>query len=234
MMSNRIALEKIALVTFDLDDTLYPERRYVIGGLKNVADSLLPEDRIAADALYEKMLVLHREGRRDIFQRILADLGRDCSNDQITRLLECYRLSNRPLDLFADAEAAMERFRDAGLHLAILTDGDFLAQQKKVELLNLKSRVEEIVYTDRFGRDHWKPSPHGFELLMSRFQLAPEQCLYIADNEAKDFAGPNRLGWRSVKILRPDGVYLNKIAEEPFFKPEFTLTTLDDLEITPS
>jgi putative hydrolase of the HAD superfamily len=234
MMSNRIVLEKIALVTFDLDDTLYPERRYVIGGLKNVADALLPNDRTAADVLYEKMLALHKEGHRDIFQRVLTDLGRDCSNDSIARLLECYRLSNRPLNLFVDAENAIDRFRTSGLHLALLTDGDFLAQQKKVELLNLESRFEEIIYTDRFGRDRWKPSPHGFELLMHRFHLAPEQCLYIADNEAKDFAGPNRLGWRSVKILRPDGVYIDKIAEESLFKPEFTLTTLDDLEILPS
>ncbi len=229
-----LKIENIALVTFDLDDTLYPERYYVLGGFKNVASLLAPNDRSAADALYDTMLDMHRDGQRDIFQRILADFCSDPAAERLDELLNCYRLSNRPLNLFADADHALDRFRLAVPHLAILTDGYLLAQQKKVELLNLQSRVGKIIYTDDYGRDYWKPSPHGFELLMNEFQLSPTQCLYIADNEAKDFAGPNRLGWRTVKIIRPDGVYADAIAEEPLFKPEFTLTTLDNLELVGS
>jgi putative hydrolase of the HAD superfamily len=226
-----INIDNIALAVFDLDDTLYPEKSYVIGGLKNVAAMLSPGDRDAADALYETMLTLHNQGHRDIFQRILTDFGAEPSVGRINEMLTCYRLSDRPMNLFSDADGALERFCQAGVHSAILTDGYLSAQQKKVELLKLEERVEKIVYTDFFGRDYWKPSPHCFELLMNEYHLSPGQCVYIGDNEAKDFAGPNRLGWQSVKIVRQDGVYKNAVAEEPVFKAKYTLTTLDELEI---
>jgi putative hydrolase of the HAD superfamily len=31
--------------------------------------------------------------------------------------------------------------------------------------------------------------------------------VYVADNPIKDFAGPRRLGWRTVRIRRPGGLH---------------------------
>ncbi len=55
------------------------------------------------------------------------------------------------------------------------------------------------------------------------------ECVYVADNPAKDFVAPNQLGWLTIRIVRPDGIYRNETAPQGG-DPQFTVTTLADLE----
>jgi putative hydrolase of the HAD superfamily len=231
MNNSMLSIDRIQLITFDLDDTLYPEMDYVAGGLRNVADVLAKGNTRLSDLLYKKMIDRHTAGRRDIFQTVLADLGETVSEDAIRGLIDIYRTSDRKLTLFTDADRAMDRLRAAGVKMAILTDGWLEAQRKKVEWLKLADRMDAIFYTDALGKDFWKPCPKGFEDLMKRFNLSPAQCVYIADNELKDFVGPKSLGWRTVKIVREQGIYRNKTVENDIYKSEFSVNSLDDLII---
>jgi putative hydrolase of the HAD superfamily len=226
-----LSIDRIQLITFDLDDTLYPEIQYVAAGFRNLADFLAKGDQGLSDLFYEKMTAWHLQGRRDIFQQILAEIGQDVSERAIHDLIDIYRTSDRQLTLFPDADRAIDRFRAAGTYLAILTDGWLDPQQKKIHWLNLHKRMDAIFYTDALGKDFWKPSPRGFEQLMRHFNLPPGECIYIADNELKDFAGPNRLGWRTVKIVRQNGLYRDKTTGQEDYKPNFIIQTLDELII---
>jgi putative hydrolase of the HAD superfamily len=224
-------IDKIQLVAFDLDDTLYSEMAYAAGGFRNVAEVLAKGDHTLSDQLFQKMSAWQREGRRDVFQAVLLDAGSEPTDGAVLNLLKIYRLSDRPLTLYPDAERAIERFRQAGKKLAILTDGYLEAQRKKIEWLKLVGRVDEIVCTDELGREFWKPCTKGFQMLMEKFAVPPEQCVYIADNELKDFAGPKKLGWRTIKILRPEGVYREKLTANEACKPDLTVTTLDEIKV---
>ena len=62
------------------------------------------------------------------------------------------------------------------------------------------------------GRAFWKPHRHGFELIQRRFALPPEAFVYVADNPAKDFVAPRALGWRTVQVVRPEGVHIEAVA----------------------
>ncbi len=223
-------VNNIKLVVFDLDDTLYREMDFVLGGLKAVAKHLSQHDD---DAIYQKMVTMRKGGRRDIFQQILSERNMPSSRRNIDRLIDIYRTSDRELRLFDDAKRALIRFRRDGFSLAILTDGFLEAQQAKVKMLSLGEMVDKIIYTDSLGREHWKPSPRGFEILMEHFRAAGEESIYIADNDEKDFLAPNNLDWLSVKIERPDGVHHHKTPPTPRHKPQLVLDSLDNLLLQP-
>jgi putative hydrolase of the HAD superfamily len=227
-----IELEDIKLVVFDLDDTLYPEYEFAEGGFRNVASFLAGENVPLARQLAEKMKALAQAGRRGaVFQAVLSDLQRPCCQENILDLLRLYRTSNRPLSLFPDADRAVIRFCKGHFFSGILTDGPLESQQAKIRLLKLQPRVDHIVYTAELGPGREKPSPAGFELMMKKFNVQPRQCVYIADNEAKDFYAPNILGWRSVKVLRPEGVYFDAAAISDLYKPQFVIGIFDELNL---
>jgi len=177
-------MEKIKLVTFDLDDTLYPEITYAAGGFRLVAETLTKSKGEPADRLADRMLVWHRAGRRDIFQTVLDELHMTASAERVAELINLFRTGDRPLQMYAEAERALTRIRSSCLFLAILTDGYLEAQKKKIQLLRLENRVDAIIYTDQYGRDFWKPNTRCFEMLMKKFKTAGPECVYIADNEA--------------------------------------------------
>jgi len=66
---------------------------------------------------------------------------------------------------------------------------------------------EIILYTEDLGREFWKPSPRGFEELLQRLAARPDEAVYVADNEMKDFIAPNRLGLLPIRVRRPRGLY---------------------------
>ncbi len=229
-----IELEDIKLVVFDLDDTLYPENDFVEGGFGRVASFLAGENGSLVRQLTEKMKVPALAGRRGtLFQTLLSELHQPVTEEKVSELVRLYRTSDRPLSLFPDADRALTRFRENHFFLGILTDGPLEAQQTKIKLLNLRVRVDHIIYTAELGPGFEKPSTAGFEGMAKKFKVLPRQCIYIADNEAKDFHGPNALGWHSVKIRRPQGVYFNTPAKEDSYKPQLIVETLDALKLLP-
>ena len=57
--------------------------------------------------------------------------------------------------------------------------------------------------TEEIGRDCWKPSPAGFIKILNNLDTKPENTVYIADNEKKDFIAPNQLGMPTIQLIRP-------------------------------
>ncbi len=94
--------------------------------------------------------------------------------------------------------------------LALLTDGFLPAQRLKVEALGIEGDFECIVYTEELGRKFWKPSTKGFKVLLKEMGVKADECVYVADNAAKDFIGPNELGMHTIQL-----VGANQIHNEP-------------------
>jgi len=58
--------------------------------------------------------------------------------------------------------------------------------------------------------------------------VPPRACIYVADNPAKDFIAPNALGWGTVFIKRPGGIYADREAPRGGL-PQAAISTLDAL-----
>jgi putative hydrolase of the HAD superfamily len=218
----------IRAAVFDLDDTLYPEEEFCRSGFRAAGSWIERSQGVPgfADAAW----ALFREGRRgDVFQRALLMLGRSADPDLIGRLVEVYR-THEPsgLELFPDARQALGRLSRT-LRLGLLTDGFLGTQKAKVRSLGLEGRFEAAVFSDELGRDAWKPSPRPYLETASRLSLSGEECAYIADNPLKDFTGARPLGWLTIRVLRPGGVYSGALCP-PGAEPHRTVESLDGIE----
>lgn len=201
-----VALSDIQAVVFDLDDTLYPERSFAFSGFDAVADWLVARVPCPFDAGARMRELFDAGERGHVFDRLLAELGHPDAERMVPDMVTCYRTHAPRIRLFDDAEDALGRW--GGIcRLGLISDGPLAMQRAKVQALGLADRLDEIVLTDQWGRADWKPSPRAYRHIEEQFQVPASACVYLADNPGKDFVAPRRLGWRTVRVTRPGGIY---------------------------
>jgi putative hydrolase of the HAD superfamily len=241
----------IRAVIFDLDDTLYPEREFAFSGFAAVARTFAEELGNPRGLANRMRQLFDTEHRRRVFNRLLDELQQaDQAAALVPRMIETYRTHRPDIELFPDASKAL--YELAGRYkLGLITDGPARMQRAKLHALRLVEasasrdthRLEggatadiaehefpfdAIVVTDELGPNMGKPGTGAFELMAARLGVASGECVYVADNPAKDFVAPNRLGWRSVRIVRPGGVYADAPTAEGG-TPQETISSLDEL-----
>ena len=232
-MAKSRKLTKVArtrAVVFDLDDTLYPEREFAFSGYEAVAGAFA--DRLgasAADLAARMGELFDTPHRRRVFNTILAEAGvvQADVDALVAEMIAAYRSHAPRIRLHPDADAALSRLR-GGCCLGLISDGPLEMQRNKVGALGLTSRLEEIILTDEWGEEFWKPHPRAFEEMSRRLGVPPRACIYVADNPAKDFIAPNALGWGTVFIKRPGGIYADREAPRGGL-PQAAISTLDAL-----
>jgi putative hydrolase of the HAD superfamily len=216
-----------SVVVFDLDDTLYLERDFVRSGFAAVGAWLASQHGVRGfEACAWRLFEAGRRG--DIFDQVLPRLGIDPGRALIGRLVRVYR-EHRPSIRLEPAAADLLARLSGRCHLAVLTDGFHDTQRRKIAALGLESRCRTIVCTDQWGREHWKPSPKGFVHIQNALGAAPERCIYIGDNPAKDFRAPKALGWRTLRLRHPQGEHARAAAISPLDDADQTVTDLDQV-----
>ncbi|MBW6528594.1 HAD family hydrolase [Sphingomonas sp. RHCKR7] len=217
------------VMVFDLDDTLYLERDYVISGLTAAGD--WARARLGLDRLGPMMVERFEAGARQrIFDDTLAALRQPASPALVARLLAVYRQHRPRIALAPDAARYLAR-RDTGTAVAIVTDGFLDAQRRKLRALDLFRRgVRQAVCTDRWGREAWKPSRRAFDHLEAAFGLSGALFTYVADNPSKDFVAPRQLGWRTVRIVRAGGLHAEARAARAADEAERVVYDLDSID----
>jgi putative hydrolase of the HAD superfamily len=226
----------ITTVIFDLDDTLYDEIEYCKSGFAAVADFLAKpatasafavvsrsesvssanpaiataETRHISEALWEQF---SSGNRTKTFNAALDKFDISYDDKLIRELIEVYRQHKPTITLPQDSRDALCELSKK-YTLALLTDGFLPGQQLKVQALGIKQYFKSIVYTEQLGRECWKPSPAGFEKIIRTLGARPENTVYIADNEKKDFIAPNKLGFMTIQILRPARLHTS-VCKEP-------------------
>jgi carbamoyl-phosphate synthase large subunit len=217
-------------VLFDLDNTLYPEKDFVVSGLRAAAQCLATHIHLDAQTLLEQMLnILGAHGRGKVFDILLQELEID-STMWLPTLLQVYR-SHRPvLSLFSEAAGMLRALKDRGIRLGLVTDGLASTQRRKIAALGLEAYMDAIVCTSELGKGYAKPSPIPFEVALTLLDVAPKHAAYVADDISKDFAGPNRLGMKSVQVRAAEllGVRQKPLPDDPAFRPQMTAGSLTE------
>ena len=235
----------IAAFVFDLDDTLYLERDYAFSGFAAVADAFEETLGNPTEAAARMRTLFDTDHRARVFNALLTECGWDESSKietLVERMIEVYRAHSPSIALIPDADAALTRLRSQ-YKLGLITDGPPKQQWAKIDALNLRAcskrvdsnraatvreRFDEIIVTGELGPGQSKPSPAAFELMADRLGVSHNECVYIADNPAKDFVGPNALGWTTIQINRPGGIYLDG-QPAPGGRPNHQINSLEDL-----
>jgi putative hydrolase of the HAD superfamily len=192
-----------AVIAFDLDDTLFPERDYVRSGLAAAGEWVWRAYGRAdfAETAWELFLSGMR-GR--LFDAALDRLGLAADPATIAALVDVYRHHRPAIALFPDVDR-MVRALAGRAHLAIVSDGPLASQKRKVKVLRLEDRFDPIVLTDRWGRAFWKPHERAFREIERMTGCRGADCAYVGDNPRKDFVAPRAMGWRTIRIRRPEG-----------------------------
>lgn len=171
----------MALIAFDLDDTLFPEMDFVRSAYRSIASryglGLLPAMMTAFTP-------------REAF---------DSTGLPSDTVISHYRKHRPDIRLPWQSLHALATLRNAGHIIALVTDGRSVTQRNKIEALGLGRFVEsdDIYISEEFG--HPKTDGEAFRSLMMRHP--GEACIYVGDNPAKDFAAPRSLGWITLCLL---------------------------------
>lgn len=204
----RMAASPSQVVVFDIDDTLYLEREYVRSGFRAVG--AWARRSLGAPDLADRAWAAFESGvRATIFDTALAGAGIEPTPELLARLVTCYREHQPDIALLADARACLDGLdvEGGGAAVAVITDGPLASQSAKARSLGLAMWSQNVIFTEALGVGFGKPHCHAFELVERRLGVGGDRCTYVADNPAKDFAGPRRLGWQTIRVRRRRGLH---------------------------
>lgn len=228
---NRVAnVAPLEAVLFDLDNTLYPEESFVRSGFQAAANCLAKHLGSAGEPIARRMFeILQIQGRGRVFDTLAQEMSLN-SEVWTKTLLLAYR-SHRPnIALFPEVADLLQTLKRRGVRLGLVTDGAASVQRQKIAALGLERFMDAIVCTDELGAGCAKPSPVSFQVALALLGVAPDRAAYVGDDPGKDFAGPNRLGMRSV-CIRSSGLLgvPRSIAPEALFQPQAEAASLGEV-----
>lgn len=219
-----------SVVVLDMDDTLFLERDYVLSGLAAV-DAVVA-NRHGLKGFAECAWRLFCAGVRGrIFDEALKEMGVNLQSENVAQLVAVYRSHLPHIKLTEDSLRFLNAAQRQGLRIALVSDGPFVSQEAKVRALKLETFISPIVLTDAFGRDAWKPSSRGYLEVFERLGGSHSDYIYIGDNPAKDFIAPNALGWRTIRLRRPQGEHANASAPSKDGVPHWEIASFDELRV---
>jgi putative hydrolase of the HAD superfamily len=214
------------VVVFDLDDTLYLERDFVRSGYKACDDWFVRQTGVKG--LADCCQSMFEAGQRtQIFNHALLALLPNGHQNLVESLVSIYRNHRPTIRLQDDAIRFLSAARLTN-RMALITDGPLQTQMNKVEALALQPYFPWIVFTDFWGKPYWKPHPRAFLAIQQWARAEPSSLVYVADNPAKDFVSPRRLGWLTIRIKRHDRVHLTE-APTCDHEPHLSIDSLDQL-----
>lgn len=183
---------------FDLDDTLYDERQYVESGLQAVANMAEKQWQLNPLTSYNVLIqLLDKQGRGRIFDDWL-NAHNLATKANIKKCISCYRLHKPAINM---PEKHHQLLRSLPKPLYLVTDGNKVVQQNKIEALGIAHYFKRTFITHRFGIKHAKPSTYCFEIIKRTENCQWQDMMYIGDNPAKDFVNLNKLGVHTVRVL---------------------------------
>lgn len=215
-------------IVFDLDDTLYPERDYVLSGFRAVADWSATHLGIPADQAFVELTRLFEQGvRGDTFNRWLANYDLH-EYGLVQKLVQTYREHQPTLRPFPDVSELLDALR-VRYRLGLLSDGYLSVQQRKLDALGLADRFDAIVFSDEWGRAAWKPSPQPFQVILERLKAEPARVIYIADNPLKDFLGAREVGLFTIRAQWANGEYTHLDPPTEQYASDLTFQSIEEL-----
>lgn len=192
-------------IIFDLDDTLYLERDYVLSGFRAVASWAETQIAIPAEEGYAALVRLFATGvRGNTFNEWLALYDQPAK--RVPELVTVYREHKPALRPFPGIPELLDALRPH-CALGLLGDGYLEVQRRKLTALGLAHCFDIVVFTDEFGRDAWKPDIRAFLTITDRLGVHATEAVYVGDNHLKDFLGARRARMSTICCRHPDSVY---------------------------
>lgn len=218
-------MKKSLCIAFDLDDTLYKERDFVMSGRAAVARHFSSNARMSSEKLMSLMC-----SADNAFDALLAIPEIKNNGTQISDVLDVYRNHFPHICLSQESRDVLAEVKTMDAYIGIITDGRKTTQWNKIKALGLDAIIDgrNIIVSEDIGAD--KITSRPFEIMMERCPAM--RYVYIGDNPSKDFRQARRLGWITVMLLDKDGYNvhsqdMNNLGDD--YRPDFTIENIKDL-----
>ncbi len=199
----------VKAVVFDLDDTLISENEYIKSGYRYISKVIEKKYSIIKEKVFDDLMVLSKVSFSNVFNRLYDKYSIDYSEEMIIDLVKAYRGHLPDINFYNDVLPCLLELKRLRMKVGIITDGYAIAQRQKLKAIQAERYFDEIIVTDEFGRQYWKPHPKAFELMRDRFDLKFDEMVYVGDNPEKDFYIGAIYPIKTVRLLR-DGVHSSR------------------------
>ena len=132
-------------------------------------------------------------------------------------------LHDAELAMFPDAHATLDRLKELGVKLALITNGAAEPQRAKVVRFALEHRFDHIQIEGEHG--FGKPEERAYTHAMAVLGVRPHETWMVGDNLEWEVVGPQRLG---IHAIWHDG-YGNGLPEGCTIKPDRIIRRLSEL-----
>lgn len=198
-------MRDVAAVVFDLDDTLYRERRFVLSGLREVALAIEASHGVPAARVFRCLQSRFRHaGRHHLLQTCCRDMGLPVRD--LPGWVALIRAHQPRLRLPRESVMVLQRLRREGRRLGVLTNGFVATQTGKVRALGLESLVDVVVYADQHAPGG-KPDGACFEAIRAALGVPASRCVHVGDDRIKDVDGARAVGMRAIWLTRGTAVH---------------------------
>ena len=213
------------VLIFDLDDTLYSERRFVESGFVAVADWLENCFGWSSIESYQSMIaLLEEEGRGAVFDGLLEKKSAKTKR-LVKKCIKIYRYHKPSISIDPIAKKILSSLSEPPY---LVTDGHKVVQYNKICALGIEKYFKKTFITHRYGIKRAKPSTYCFELIRNIEKCEWNNMVYIGDNPEKDFVNLTPLGVHTIRVLT--GEHRDKQADTGY-DALHTITSLEDLPV---
>jgi putative hydrolase of the HAD superfamily len=133
-----------------------------------------------------------RAARREIVAKAFDRLGVEAP-DLANRIADAYTAEREEgVALFPGAVEALRTFRERGVRLGLITNGEAALQRRKVERFGLAPYFDYMLIEGEFGVG--KPDERVYRHALQQLDASPEDTWMVGDNLEWDVGAPQRLG----------------------------------------
>lgn len=158
------------------------------------------------------------------FRTLLNDLGFSGPEQCYIHVTQRFReFSIRRFQLFPDVLPSLQALR-AHVKLGLVSDAQRAFLEPEMERLGLAPFFDvRIVSGDHGFR---KPDPRLFRMALARLDVAPDEAVYVGDNNYRDVCGAHNASMRGILIQRSQPGTI----EDGHCQPSLTIKTLQELQ----
>lgn len=180
-------------VVFDLDDTLYPYRRFKMSGFLAVATHLHARAGLDLRLGFAAMAGASRGRQRgEELQACLAQ--HDLPAAWLPELLDVFRYHAPRLRLPSTSRRTLRTLRAEGWRLGVLTNGSPSIQTSKMTALGIAPFVDVITCATTVGRGEGKPDPDAFAHIARQLSVPASRVVFVGDDVRCDIDGARAAG----------------------------------------
>lgn len=190
----------IKAILFDLDNTLIDRQRAFKEMLYRVFGSYY-EDKGYVEKLVNDMIEFDNGGRVervDAFNKLIDKYNiKEFSAEKLSK--DWSNESGSTVYLFDDVIETLKELKKK-YKLAIVTNGDFVSQKRKLDNINLYEYLEYTLISDEIGIR--KPDPRIYKYALNKMNLKEDECIYVGDSYSRDIVGALNANIKPIYVCR--------------------------------